>query len=187
MAANLETLEKVIWDFVVDKCQLLPKSYDAVSEYLQGVDEYYIQCGSTMEFYIRPLNSGINDIDALVIKRNHLAFQGDFPVLPNDVSRLHDTIKCYRIESHLTFPSFVRLRFGGKLNYSWKYKTYAFSRTADIMYIKINMPGNVSARQLTDKRLGAHSYVVRGPAFTIQNSAVSAPSDSVEALWCPTS
>ena len=60
---------------------------------------------------------------------DELAFVEDFPVLPNDVSGLADTIECYKIEPYLRYPGFVRLRVLGKMNYNWKYKKYEFSHT----------------------------------------------------------
>ena len=66
-------------------------------------------------------------MDTLLWKVNALAFIEDFPVLPNDVSRLDDTIKCLKIEPYRDYPGFVRLRVFGKLNYNWKCKKYAFS------------------------------------------------------------
>src|SRR6218665_1369220 len=186
MAKNVEKLrEELMYDFIVDKCQLIPKCYDAVSEPIYFEDEYAILCGSTMEFYIRPLNSGINDMDALIVKRGILTFQSEFPGLPIDVSRLRDIIECYRMEPYLRYPGFVPLRFWGKLNYSWKYKTFEFDQTTDIVYIKISTFENVVRHQMHEN-FSAHSYIERGPAITIHNSAVFAPNDSVFGLWCPT-
>ena len=64
-------------------------------------------CGSAMEFYIRPLNTYIDDIDILVIRTDILAFGGDFPVLLHHVTGLSDAIECYKIESDLRCPGFV--------------------------------------------------------------------------------
>src|SRR5688572_4239704 len=108
--------------FIVNTCQVLPRSfplpYDHMHNLLGSRDSptptpysgYSIPCGSAAEFYIRPLNSCIDDTDYLIARANELVFSGDFPVLPSDMSGLADTIQCYKIEPYDLYPGFVRLR-----------------------------------------------------------------------------
>src|SRR6218665_721519 len=104
--------------FIVGTCQLIPRSSLVHSDHMRNLSptkspataEYSIMCGSNEEFYIRPLNSCIGDVDRLIAQANELVFSGDFPVLPSDLSGLPDTIVCYKIEQYNRYPGFVRLR-----------------------------------------------------------------------------
>ena len=126
--------EMASW-FIASTCQLLPKSVSVVSDHMHDLIMtsrpvprcIRILCGSAAEFYIRPLNTCISDIDFLISRADELAFSGDFPVLPSDMSGLADTIECYKIESYHRYPGFVRLRVLGEMNYNWKYKKYEFN------------------------------------------------------------
>ena len=126
--------EEIISEFIVSTCQLLPKSCAVVSDLKLNpissfgrVSKTYIMvCGSSEEFYIRPLNTCIDDLDLLMTCTDVLAFVEEFPALPNDVSWLDETIKCCKIEPILSYPGFVRLRVFGIMNYNWKYKKYEF-------------------------------------------------------------
>src|SRR6218665_2006902 len=135
-------------DFIVSTCQMLPKSFSPVSEHMHNLmitikgslKEYAIICGSTAEFYIRPLNECIADIDFLISCPDELAYSGDFPVLPNDISGLADTIYCHQIESYKRFPGFVRLRIAAKMIYTWKCKRYEInSRASKTCYKTLDM------------------------------------------------
>jgi len=61
-------------EFIVSTCQLLPKSVflssdhmrDFVMTWTPATKEYSILCGSSAEFYIRPLNACITDINVFV-------------------------------------------------------------------------------------------------------------------------
>ena len=85
---------------IVSTCQLLPKSSSVVSDHMNnligsnepGPKRYSILCGSFAEFYIRPLIPCISDIDFLICDTDTLAFSGDLPVVPTDMSFLSDII-----------------------------------------------------------------------------------------------
>src|SRR5688572_12778102 len=111
--------------FIVSTCQLFPKSFSTVSDSMHDLvmsrspaqKQYTISCGSTKEFYILPLNTCIGDIDSLICHTDQLAFIGDFPVLPSDVSGLSDRIMFVKIEQNQKYPGFVRLKKLGEMNY----------------------------------------------------------------------
>src|SRR6218665_115852 len=148
---NVETAS----DYIVSTCQLFPKSFSDVCDHMHrpnittlvsneiAAKEYSITCGSTAEFYICPLKTCEDDIDILVSSTDCLAFSGDFPELPNDVSGLPDIVKCYKIESYQGYPSFVRLRFFTEMVYDWKHKRFKFDRKDEknsYMYVTPNRP-----------------------------------------------
>ena len=181
-----ETMEEIASEFIVGTCQLLPKSYDAVSDRIHihfavvnpEPKIYAMYCGSSAEFYIRPVNTLIDDRDTLLWPANALAFIEDFPVLPNDVSRLYDTIKCLKIEPYRDYPGFVRLRVFGKLNYNWRCKKYAFSySTFPSEYIRFDLDA-ISA-SLSPRP------TVTGPSVRYQIGPTDIPTDEVQSLWCP--
>src|SRR5688572_18115571 len=128
-------MEEMASEFIVRTCQLLPKLCCGVSDRIRmkiastprDAIKYRRLCGSSEEFYIRPLNPCIADVDALLYSTNQLAFTEDFPVLPNEVSGLADTITCFKVDPYLRYPGFVRLRELGKINYNWTYKNFEFS------------------------------------------------------------
>ena len=122
--------------FIVSTCQLLPKSsFKVVSDHIRDLIEtpcpankaYRILCGSSAEFYIRPLYTCIDDSDYLQPNADELAFSGNIPVLPNDVGGLADSIQCFKLEPYKRDPSFVQLLFVGKLKYNWKHKNISFT------------------------------------------------------------
>ena len=109
--------------FIVSTCQLLiPSSSLAYSDHMQNLLAYEsgepigytVMCGSTAEFYVRPLLTCIGDIDRLVCHTDELVFSGEFPVLPCDLSCLADTVTCFKIEPYDRYPGFVRLKLLGK-------------------------------------------------------------------------
>src|SRR6218665_1084098 len=126
--------EEIASWFITSTCQLIPKK-DIVSDRMHRLCRssrtvpvlYLIHCGSTAEFYIRPLYTCVGDVDELTAEANQLGFNDDVPVLPADFSGLMDTIECYQIESYQGYPGFVRLRRLGETNYDWKYKQYESS------------------------------------------------------------
>src|SRR6218665_2139265 len=128
--------EEMASDFITRACQLIPKSYSPSSDHMhhfvisddQLSKQYKIMCGSRAEFYIRPLNTCIGDTDILACNADQLAFSGDFPVLPSDISCLADTIRCYQIKPYPGFRSFVRLRNFGEMKYNWKQKEFKVKR-----------------------------------------------------------
>src|SRR6218665_1769792 len=117
--------------FITRTCQLLPKTdivYDRMHRMFMSSKTvptvYAIPCGSMAEFYIRPLNSCVGDVDQLTCMANELIVGDGVPVLPTELSGLIDKIECYQIESYQGYPGFVRLRILGELNYDWKNKQY---------------------------------------------------------------
>src|SRR6218665_2290759 len=129
--------EQAVSEFIVSTCQVLPKSCYVASDLLYtpvqslrfGLSYYYWPCGSGAEFHIRPLNSCVDDIDELFSNPNMMVFTEDFPVLPDYAHYLAaiDSFQCLKIEPHLKYPGFVRLRYFGEMNYNWNYKKYEFS------------------------------------------------------------
>src|SRR6218665_3423196 len=111
-----KSTEEMASAFIISTCQLIPQSVSIVSDHMHDrkrfsedvPTSFFILCGSTVEFYIYPLNSCV----------------GDLPVVLTDLSGLFDTIKCYLIESYQRYPGFVRLRFLGELHYDWNYKKF---------------------------------------------------------------
>src|SRR5688572_23509009 len=99
--------EMASW-FITITCQLLPKSFPTLSDRMHYLTaslspapiHYSIFCGSSVEFYIRPLHTCIEDTDFLTVKTEDVAFSGECLILPSDMSGLSDTIKCYKIESY---------------------------------------------------------------------------------------
>jgi len=87
-------VEEMASEFIVGTCQLLPKCYDSVSDCMYDPLAQAVHCGSAMEFYLRPLTFiCIDDVDALTFETDKLAFDGDSPELPYDVSWLRGTIR----------------------------------------------------------------------------------------------
>src|SRR6218665_2958104 len=128
--------EEMASDFIVFTCQFIPKSFstspcdihDAIISEDPLITKFAFYSGSRVEFYIRPLNTCIGDTDYIVCRADRLAFSGDFPVLPRDISGLADTIRCFEIESNRECPGFVRLLDWGEMKYNWKHKVYKINR-----------------------------------------------------------
>src|SRR6218665_1144901 len=181
--------------FIVSACQLLPKSSSVVSDHLRNVmasrcpayKVYEIICGSSAEFFIRPLNKCIDDIDFLHVRTDEMAFNGNIPVLPEDVKGLADTITCYKIESWPGYPGFIRLKLLGEMKYNWKYKYYEFNHTPHAnRYVTIDTvdSGCVSHFQLGTRCL--LPYIVSGPAIKCQpREGHDVGFDAVNSMWCP--
>src|SRR6218665_2070828 len=184
------SMEENVSKFVVGTCQMLPKdtkTYDPVSDCMRDSMTYAVHCGSATEFYIPPLVfQSAADIDALIFEADELAFDGDFPVLPHDVSSLYDTFRCYSIEPYLGYPGFVRLKTMGKLVYNWKCKKYELKHMP--FENKYHMFDNVTAATdmlSRNKFCGERSLTVRGPAITMQSDTRTYSIDNVRSIWCP--
>ena len=179
-------MEEMVSEFIVgacQNCQMLPISCDLLydREHL-GQTSYGMYCGSAVEFYIRPLNSCIADVDELVFANCAMAFVEDFPELPSDVSGLSDSIKCYKIEPHLTYPGFVRLRDFGEVNYDWKYKTFQFNRRPyPNSYNMVNM---AAAAAIADREVRM-ANTTSGPAIKLYLLSGLEALDTVVSVWCP--
>jgi len=179
-------------EFIVSTCQLIPKSFSSVSDQMHDViatdtpasKNYSIVCGSTAEFYIRPVNICIADIDFLVSDAGELAFSGDFPVLPSDVCGLADMVQCYKIEPYQRYPGFVRLRISAKMVYNWEYKRYRFNRI-DLENRLTTRTIATCATEYSFDRLCQRS--VTGPAIKLQLSHFdqNTSGDFVRSIWCP--
>src|SRR6218665_636662 len=194
--------EEMASDFIVQTCQLLPKwtahasdhMHNLVLNYSHPLNQYAIMCGSRAEFFIQPLNTCIADVDYLMCRTDRLAFSGDFPVLPNDVSGLADTIECYEIKSYDEFPGFVRFLYSGELKYNWKHKEYTFNRTVHRSgYFYVLTPNISEARHSFDeiffsrRKEDCLKSVVCGPArkYPAEGSTINVERDLVNCIFCP--
>src|SRR6218665_3858452 len=118
--------------FITSTCQLIPKLpplfydhlHNLVASKLPVPTDNVILSGSQAEFYIRPLITCIDDRDYLVARTDTLAFSGEFPVLPLDLSGLADTIECLKMEPYDSYPGFVRLKRWCEMNYKWEFNKY---------------------------------------------------------------
>src|SRR6218665_3858104 len=184
--------------FISETCQLIPKSCSPSSDNMhdlvipdQSPKLYAIVCGSGAEFYIRPLNTCIGDIDILMCRADRLAFSGDFPVLPSDISGLADAIQCYEIEPCHVIPVFVRLRDFGEMKYNWKYKKYKLNRNIDPdTYIKRDITQNLNS--YVDQWYGNERTLpkvfcgptIKSPSET-SDSVYTIGIDVVHSIYCP--
>src|SRR6218665_1017735 len=184
--------------FISETCQLIPKSCSPSSDNMhdlvipdQSPKLYAIVCGSGAEFYIRPLNTCIGDIDILMCRADRLAFSGDFPVLPSDISGLADAIHCYEIEPCHGIPGFVRLRDFGEMKYNWKYKEYKLNRNIDPdTYIKRDITQNLNS--FVDQWYGNERTLpkvfcgptIKSPSET-SDSVYTIGIDVVHSIYCP--
>src|SRR6218665_2498555 len=189
-----ESNEESASTFIVSTCQLLPKSSStAVSDHSRDLiastcpenRTYSICCGSSAEFYIRPLHPCIDDTDYLLPRADELAFSGNSPVLPNDVSGLADSIMCFKIESCPWYPSFAQLQYVGKMKYNWKHKMYEFNHT-DLKnrYCTIDLAKRQAL--LTSSNSFRTPCTVSGPAFKFKpTDRHFIEHDVVDSVWCP--
>src|SRR6218665_489654 len=182
-------------ELIVSTCQSLPKSYAPVTDRPRcpipsvclGPINHSWFCGSSAEFYIRPLNSCIDDTDKLYSSVNKMVFTEDIPVLPEHVDCLADTFQCYKIDPHPSYPSFVRIRHLGDMNYNWKNKQYDFCTTHfQNTRITLEMTAADPSSDLLDMGLNMMSLSVKGPAImTTHWDFNSATCDYVPSMWCP--
>src|SRR6218665_1144830 len=190
--------EEMASDFITGTCQLIPKSLSPSSDHMHDLamskdplrKRYAIVCGSHAEFYIRPLNTCIADMDFLFCRNDDLAFSGDFSVLRGDISGLADTIDCYEIESYYAFPGFVRLRVLGEMKYNWKHREYRLIRNTNPgLYRKGDRTYLLSSFMEMLNSLGEErplSIVTCGPAIkALFNPVSGVDSDAVYCLFCP--
>src|SRR6218665_1491489 len=196
----VKSSEEMTSDFITGTCQLIQSHIcTPSSEHMHGISisddsfkvYYAIVCGSRAGFYIRPLNTCIGDIDNLLCTAHQLAFSGDFPVLPSDISGLADAIHCYEIEPCPGFPGFVRLRFFGEMRYNWKHKEYKLIRNINPdIYLRRDITQNLNSN--VDLWCGNERKLPRvlcGPALKSpsrdSDSAYTFGTDSVLCLFCP--
>src|SRR6218665_1887823 len=192
--------EEMASDFITRTCQLLSKSFPASPDHVHDLvlsqdhlsKVYMIVCGSVAEFYIRPLNTCIADLDYLVCKGDHLAFNGDFPVLPSDIGGLDNAIHCYEIEPCHGLPGFVRLRNFGEMKYNWKHKEYKLIRNIKPgMYLTIDRtrPYKVYMTQLDHQLDKPMPTTFCGPANKSPSKdsrfSFSPRADKIQCLFCP--
>src|SRR6218665_281240 len=183
-----KSVEEIASQFIVRTCQLLPKSHDdaprpndRILTYVscRKPKIYAMHCGSSAEFYIRSVHSIVNDSDSLIWNASVLAFIDHIPGLPNDVSRLNDTISCLKIEPCKKYPGFVRLRCIGDLNYDWTCKEYVFSpEPFQNIYLKFDLH-SISYTSASPRP------TVKGPAVSRQIDPYDFKIDNVHSIWCP--
>jgi len=174
--------------FIVNACQLLPKSSSTVTDHMQNMVKsacpsqgvYGISSGSSAEFYIRPLNTCIGDHDDIFARSHEIAFIDDVPVLPRDISGLDATLICCKIESDKRYPGFLRLRGLGEMKYNWKRKIYECKCSAHTNRYKVSY---MTSMQCSCPR----PPVVSGPAIKHRPMPASSSfgHDDVETVWCP--
>src|SRR6218665_2393644 len=194
----IKSNEEMTSFFIMGTCQLLSKSFSPSHDDMNSLltshnsisKQRVIVCGSQAEFYIRPLNTCITDIDVLFSPTDELACIGNIPVLPSDISGLSDTIGFFEIESYYAFPGFVRLRFLGEMKYNWKHKEYKLDRKVNLGFYKtIDRTRNLHLYLEVNNRLPSKNKLPRvtsGPAIkTPYDSASSPESDVVICVFCP--
>ena len=108
---------------------LIPSNFHIWSP--PNVVQHHFQCGSSAEFYIKPMNSCIDDVDFMISNADELAFTDDIPVLPDDIRGYLDNIKCSQIMPYPDYPGFVELRHLGNMRYNWNCKQFEFHQTND--------------------------------------------------------
>src|SRR6218665_977052 len=188
-------------DFITGTCQLLSKSFSASSDHMHDLvpsedrlsKTFAILSGSRAEFYIRPLNTCITDIDFLFCRADRLAFSGDFPVLPSDLSGLADKIDCYEIKPCHGFPGFVTLQDWGEMKYNCKHKEYKLNRNINAeIYMKIDRTrklNSVMDQWYYKSKKRTSSRVFCGPALKSPledaDAIFASGTDAVHCLFCP--
>ena len=190
-------MEEIVSEFIVGSCQFLPKSC-AFASFAKQIPvpgpchdpmSHSIFCGSGEEFYIHPLNKCINDLDQLEFDSHKLVFIDESPQLINDlhVSDLSDTIECYKIVPYHQYPSFVRLRLLGNMNYNWKRKIYEFSATTfPNRYIKYRTDDLSNCVDCFDANgIITITKTVKGPAIGYRVNKEGVSVDCVHSIWCP--
>src|SRR6218665_3908627 len=194
----LKSNEEITSFFIMGTCQLLSKSYSSSHDHMNSLlmslhsipKQYVIVCGSQAEFYIRPLNTCIADIDFLVCETDELACIDNSPVLPSDISGLAEKIRCYEIESYNEFPGFVRLRVFCEIKYSWKHKEYRHYRNLNLgLYKTTDRTRALNCYLDRYNRLSGKNKLPRvtsGPAIKTPYNFASGPeNDVVFCMFCP--
>ena len=187
-------LEEISSDFIVRTCQLLPEfpdyAHDRCHIPTQSLSclpiTYRALCGSGQEFYIRPVNQCIDDMDMLLYQLDRLAFVDDIPVLPNDVSDLADAVECLRIEPCFGYPGFIRLRLMGTMIYNWKSHQYCFNRNTSFpaRYHRLDTSDFEADLFSSDELLDEPQTTRIGPAIRVK-TIKPAKYDLVDSVWCP--
>lgn len=100
-------------EFMEGTCQLHRKSFRDAFDSKQfsystvpdvfGYD--FLSC-SSVEFYIEPLHSCIDDVHIMTCSGNRLVFTDDIPVLPYDMRGFLDWLKCFQIMPHPDYTGF---------------------------------------------------------------------------------
>src|SRR6218665_2188177 len=180
--------------FIVSTCELIPRSSPVLVEHMHNLlpspdrepKQYSILCGSNAEFYIRPLMTCIDDADNLIAKTDELAFGGDFPVLPSNLSGLADKINCFMTEPYNIYPGFVRLRLLGELNYNWNCNKYEFNYASDTnSYKVINMADLLDKYFVETLNRTTNLNILSGPALQHRSDGPLIAIDVVISVWCP--
>src|SRR6218665_512312 len=195
--------ERMISEFITGTCQLLQKTFrpTPTSDHMHALTmslnpankQYSFLSGSYAEFYIRPLNSCIDDMDTMLCKADDLACIGNYPVLPRDRTGLADIINCYKIESYHRYPGFVRIRVLGEMNYTWKRKRYDFNETADAGDYMCAIVDNQDRANFDNIKYSMHMTedntlprIASSPAVkTHSNCDVYFSVDCVQGYFCP--
>ena len=114
---------------------------------------HHFLCGSSVEFYVEPINSCIDDTDTLISNVHEMAFTEDIPVLPDDVSGFLDTIDCSQITPYPDYPGFVKLRCLGKMRYNWHCKKFEFQTgfLPKSFYTYCHDPRNSSSEHIAEE------------------------------------
>ena len=174
--------------FIVGTSPVHPKLYSDVFHSMQfhtmstaKVPQQHFLCGSSIEFYVQPINSCIDDMDTLICNADELAFTEDIPVLPDDVSGFLDTMNCSQILPYPDYPGFVKLRSSGKMIYNWNCKKFEFQQACcTSQFLRIAMIPDTSA----SARIAEQERYCTGPALKrILGGTCTA--DTVLCVWCP--
>src|SRR6218665_442029 len=178
--------------FIVGTCQLIPRTSSFVySDYMLNLSPskhsgYEVVCGSSTEFFIRPIVSCVDDMDLLIADTDQLVFSGESPVLPSDLNGLPDKIKCHKIEQCEGYPGFVRLKCWGFVNYNWKYNKYEYNAAEINCFAVGNMDYVANTYTWSTVRSRPMLNTISGPAIKQR----SGPDnrfiiDLVGSIWCP--
>src|SRR6218665_549879 len=180
--------------FIVSTCELIPRSSPVLVEHMHNLlpstdrepKQYSILCGSNAEFYIRPLMTCIDDADNLIAKTDELAFGGEFPVLPSNLSGLADKRNCFMTEPYNIYPGFVRLRLLGELNYNWNCNKYEFNYASDAnSYKVINMADLLDKYFVETLNRTKNLNILSGPALQHRSDRPLIAIDVLISVWCP--
>src|SRR6218665_598782 len=186
--------EELASAFIASTCELIQRSSPVLVDHMHNLipstdrepKHYSILCGSHAEFYIRPLITCIDDVDNLIARNDELAFNGQFPVLPNNFSGLADKIKWHKIEPYDNYPGFVRLRLSGERNYNWNCNKYEFNYAYDAdSYTAINMADMLDKYSVTTTNRTTKLNILSGPALQQRSDGPLIGIDFVQSVWCP--
>ena len=177
--------------FIVGTCQIHPKTPVDVFVRTQfsalpangNNYKHKFRCGSFMEFYIKPINSCIGDMDFMVFDANVLAYTEAVPVLPVDYRGLLDTVACCQIVPFDDYPGFVQLQSFGEVNYNWHCRQFEFQRTYHTGPIDLRKnPSSFFSFTLNVNKPMKYESV--GPAMKLTYHETTIM-DMVPCIWCP--